>query len=133
MRSSQQAETILSAGVKSDPRAPGHYGRGLFVVDTYHTRPILMKMRTTDTYWQKVRNIAVSALADAGSDGEREVADDYLENDGCLEVPVANLERIVAYSNHPNAFNEWEQGGREGGEPPLVVGAGVLRDGARRL
>jgi hypothetical protein len=69
-----------------------------------------MKMRTSDTYWQKVRNIAVSALADAGSDDERDVADDYLENDGCLEVPVANLERIVAYSNHPNAFNEWEQG-----------------------
>lgn len=68
-------------------------------------------MKTAHAYWQKVQDISARVIADADDpDDLREWADDYVENDGCLDVPVADLERLVSYSKHPDAFNEWEQG-----------------------
>lgn len=65
-------------------------------------------MKSTETYWKKVQSIADAVLADPDPAHRWDLADDYVENDGCLDVPVAALRRIVGHSKHPDAFHEWD-------------------------
>lgn len=65
-------------------------------------------MKTADTYWKKVQSIAASVLADADPDDARELADDYVENDGCLDVTIPDLKRIVGFSQNSDAFEVWD-------------------------